>query len=562
MSDDSTYHVAKTPFFDDTDCTQNAIRDVAAATDLVLYVGAGLTIDRGGPTWGQMLDKVSEGLQTALGPEVSQQEPYLSARNFRLLPPKITPVERATMLTQWSHRIHGDPAINVLSAKVADAVYPSAIEQMIGGRLSRALASMIVTFAGAGRRVTVISTNYDNILQSDIETEVKLWRADHPDGRLALDIRFAEPNRSGTLDWKHEDSGITGNLENLISFHYLHGRLRRGHSPDGYFVFNEADYARIRPGETAFLASAFTNRTVLVVGSSISDVALVDALLLSNTSRQKRYATVPVIDLIPDLGSEKPPTECDVEARKKWVNARYVDLGLIPLFPDFHYQVPVLVSEIVRFAKSDATSCKPHKQRLMEWSKLWRQKHGFSRGDDKPAARPLKELHDKLEETVNLLAQMGLLNGSVGAKLELWARWTVADDIRQLRICASSSVIITSNTTRRTIDLSVAAKVPVMIGYCAGRPTMTAAEETKPVGAKEARKSAYSNRWHSRLVVPIVVEYDGSDLAVGAVELSSMEVGAFDRLAQENPTKFVSLVKSLTECGDHWLSLDDTKRRG
>jgi hypothetical protein len=558
-SEDPIYEIAGTPFFEDGTFTLPAIEDIVRAEKLVIYVGAGLTIDLGGPTWNTMLDKMSQSAPAGRSGDPPDQ--------YQALAKRLAPVERATMLSGFFREWYGDTneATTELHQAIADAIYP--VYDGMQGRLSSVVALMVVVFAAAGREVTVVTTNYDTLLESEISEFVDTWNSSEGRSPVSLDVQVAEARSDDKLDGTASQppaSTPTTRSTRSVTLRYLHGRLVKGEAGcvlSGDLVFDESDYAQSRAVETEYLAGLLRDRTLLTLGASITDVALVDALSASATTGSQRYAVIPVNDL---TGGERR-TEKAVEFHKKAMQKRCGSLGLTPLFPDFYYQVSVFVSEIVRCLATHGVDWKSHKQRLIAWSECWLQENGFGDGISAPDREELWQLHAELEDVAKSVAD-GYL-GKENIKVELWARWVMTDnngerDIRQLRLCSSSTGIVTSDTTRRTSDLSVVAQVPVMIGYCAGRPTMTAKEETKPVGADEARKSLYSNRWHARLIVPVIVPFEGSDLAVGAVELSSMSEDSKIAVAegrtssQLKPSELRDLVKLLREMGTKWLTLN------
>lgn len=280
----------------------------SANHDLVIFVGAGVSMDSALPSWKVLVDHLADACLTtdALREQLELLGPAALDR-------------RANMLLYQSGKTIFDRS-NIHHLRTALYVDQS---RPTPGDLSLAIARLTLVYPG---RVSLITTNFDPLL----ETALNL------NGDLVQSFSFD--------DW---DSWVlASDQEHRLSVMHLHGLVRPDitHESDLYpVVFSESDFLIRGPLIQDKLTSYLKDKAVLIVGASLTDPNLVGPLaVLSNRHKPDlRFAT-----LVPQLNHPSST----VEECCKWAvweaKALKDALHFKPILLKTYSQVTQLVTEL------------------------------------------------------------------------------------------------------------------------------------------------------------------------------------------------------------------------
>lgn len=468
----------ETPFFDRPE-THSVIDELQGLKSIVLYVGAGASIERTGLTWAALCAQLL----------------HLDDETIDY-PTKVKVVHAATnelavssAIAQWFQRTYGRVFRPHLSNAIRNVLY--APEKDVPTYFNERIVSLANQYIENDAKVAIVTPNYDGFLLEAVEAlERKQWRRLHvakfgvtatglasPPGRRLSELRTAldEPK---TLTVVH-----------------LHGFVGRKPAPreggECFPVVSERDYARTRENSGAVLGTIFSDRDVVIVGSGLSDPPLTHALLQTNPANhpRKRFVVraLQSLDLV-DLDGDARASVAQVEGE------RALHLGVRLISPDFFCQAPQILEETraqvalahagkpVHYATPNAAHT--YRQRLHQWSSEWRE-------PEEGMALRQWQAHDFLRQSA-LPAIRTILKCASGEKLkiELWIRWD--GDHRQLALWASSIVYMPDIETTHLEPISATSKFSWVRAFVDGAPTYGEADGS-------------TTRWRSYLARPVRV---------------------------------------------------------
>lgn len=553
--------------------THKAVDAIALADDLVIYVGAGATIDAGGPSWRELVAKLAE--KSALA-----SKKILSNVDRQTLSEHLSPLEASTALATYYAKLREDPlrARKSLVGRVREHIYPDATWN--AGKLNEVLAKFLIFRAvaeildGPPWRTLVVTTNYDTFLEEELSRQI-LWMTEPPEtadvralGITVNPITLKTARSSGFRDLAEIASEV--GEPGTISIVYLHGRLPEEGGQVEPLAITETDYNYLRPQVSSVLRWAFEGRSALIVGSSLSDPPLVSALQDTYQSGARRLALLPMPAIASQARGE--PGESELIALRKHQAARLEQFEVEMLAPDFFSQVAQFVQEcIVAIAKIGPSETYATKRdlryggRLTAWWDGW-YKHRFSNLRFRDFTRT--KLHGLAERIVHdELIEAGGIPGYKDEvlKVEMWVRWHPDDDHRCLALWASSDSIWHEEKTLRMADLSLASEYAAVRSYVAGRPQLDYA--TNDGTAVESEDSPHVDRWKTFLSVPIHLEGEIGVLPVGVITLASRAGEGASAIWATSAPKMEELVANLLVVGlealspDRWSDPTDPRRR-
>jgi hypothetical protein len=487
------------PFFMRT-LTNRVIDEIGQAESLCLFTGAGVSVDRTGVTWERLMANL---LVDASGRQLTFDQAFAVVETLGVFQAGSAVVQRhyeEAGQEQWQK-------------KVCDLLRPDLYRHRdwLGGQVTGAIAQLWGVLADKDIPMSIVTTNYDEHIWLELDALYKTVTTKVPIGRAP-------------------------DVDPVI---YLHGKIpERGDIPlvDGrpqYPVLSERDYVEHADEVRESLASEFRSKNVLMVGSSLRDRPLIDALIITRSQEAaadlKRWALVPRGDL-KAVGTGESDRRV-VENH----HARLKHLGVEGIYFDYYSQVAQFLTEIniargVRRPAEYKDSASRHTRRLADWWTTW-----FKQIDASDKAKKLQNRHHG-----ELLAARNSLTGALGAvdeeiKIELWLRWDPGPGPtnRELRLWASSFSKFSRWTAARTasiIDdghlLAVQAFRSGKVEYAAlldnpdpARNTEGSAEEKTPRGVHQE-----SQRWKTLMAVPIRTSLSGRpNVIVGVVLLASMD---------------------------------------
>ncbi|MBV9795501.1 MAG: SIR2 family protein [Actinobacteria bacterium] len=541
-----SYGRSKNEFFN-LDGTKQAIVKLASCERLVIYCGAGVTIDRTGLTWGDLVVKLFE---TSDG---NHPGPDPSAAELNILKQELTPLQLASVLAERTEEHHATEkeARYSLIPKLQQALYTGA------GWQSGALVSNIIRLSSGlvqlGKKVAIITSNYDIYLEDEYDHYRTELRA-NPDLKNSPppDIAGLRVCAAGMKklfrDVKPE--GNAGRIEIL----YLHGRVPSKGGLGGRLALSEKDYHYTSDAVVGALQKSFSQPKtgILILGTSLSDPPLLKALFHThpyqgekNTPEWKRVALVPATS----TGFVQYNENFDrlVQSLKMRTNHFGVEL----LVPDFHFQIAQFCQEILTaiYLSKDTrlymapSSSALYNKRIGRWWSAW-QEQERSLGPD----HMYKALNQSLKSIKELLGRNAGEPARELMKVELWVRHDPAS-VRRLALWGASTGILEDRSVLHFEELDLNTNNASVRAFIEGRPQYVARRDLNSNGA------AADSRWKSYLSVPIRINLPDGTVPVGVITLASMEEKEHSKIPAGSVREMTSLVNQLTAVGQELLAV-------
>jgi len=486
------------PFFEDH--LTNAVLDRASSVTgtLVLYCGAGVTIDRTGHSWASL---VTSGFAEQPAP---MQEP-VSRKTVAQLGGNY-PEQLASSLIYLLRESAGseDTLRGVLQTRLRSALYGNPARWQ-HGELVRWLVFLAVLRGARHWPTKILTSNYDDHIEAEYQ-------------RVRADLRTSPAGIPGLRVWRtgveepirqYAPDGLA-NYQNgaYIDLVYLHGSLPREDEASWPLILDENGYASSAPLVENEVAAAFDSAELsLILGSSIRDTPLVRSLSLTRNRGGERIAVV----TRGQFANQDPELE-----RLSLLLARHraAELCYSPLFPDFNGQVAQFVTELAlrtgikRRDPSERRSL-PYIDRLT----IWWTEFLESRGQDRDLPAALRSsLADVLDE-IGVVPRVGSLEvAEEQFQLELWLRVEPGGPNRSVTRWARSGDANTHGVMGKTAPLESGSYLAPVRAFVEGRPRAFDVRDLET-----GRESADRYSWQSFLSVPIRI-----DLAiVGVLTLAS-----------------------------------------
>ena len=433
------YDRSNTAFFHDNE-TKDAIVKLASFDRLVIYCGAGVTIDRTGLGWGDLVAQLSETS------DKRQPAGEPTTQEVETLRKEFTPLQLASVLAERTFARHHseDAARKSLVPKLQQALYEDS------GWQSGALVSNIIRlafgFVQLGKQVTIVTSNYDTYLEDEYLTYRKAVQKNRPHAEIpGITARAATGTKQ--LFKNQRAKGGIGKVEII----YLHGRIPRAGNLGGRLALSENDYHEIADPVVSILESLFTQtRTgVLVLGASLTDPPLLRAL-----SRTRQSISRPGIRhnpnriaLVPASSTGFAPYGEDFSSLIQHLTARTLHFDVELLIPDFHFQIAQFCQEILTAVSlgknpgeylAEQTAAR-YGRRLRHWWEQWK-----ARDEQLGPERTFQALNQKLDSIKKSFASAHRVKDPSGEslKIEFWVRNNPDDKNRRLTLWGSSAGIL------------------------------------------------------------------------------------------------------------------------
>jgi hypothetical protein len=399
------------PYFEQ-DNTLDFIESVARQESLVIYVGAGVSIDRTGLQWEHLIDRL-----------MVKKVPNDEVRK-RLL--SDSPLQSASIVKQ----LYINDAIDVKSANIQierDVRSSLYTEQWRRADIARSVMKLVAELREANRPFHIVTTNYDDCLQQELRT-LNAERGKRREKKLVLKTFVS---KAGVAINK-----IDGEVCRLIGpdrIVHIHGYVPENEvRTSRHITLSEVDYAKAYPLSSTFLEQLFKEHSVLILGSSLTDPPLLNALATTastSSTHRARFAVMPVQGFRLPLNLQKEIRE-NVVSRMRHFDVRVT-------FPDYFSEVSQFVTEVRIRARQGGsagplrTSPKRHGVRLRDWWRAWENARKVDwAGANKQDHVLLKACVDKVEK--NLQTQVK------DVEIEIWVRWKPDENGARLRLWASS----------------------------------------------------------------------------------------------------------------------------
>lgn len=531
------------------DLTRSCLLRLARSEALTIYCGAGVTIDRTGYGWGGLIG-------SAFSPDASAHRSHPTNDEISILQHIEDPLRLASILTQYAHDNHPHPVelADYITPILQNRLYQTRVWQ--AGRLTRNVCSVAVACAILGIEIDIVTANYDTYIEDAFVTALGRFGDTEVSGELA-------PGLPGlrVLVYRADDvnpievaaAAVNRGAENVITLHYLHGRIPPAGGADGDLVVSEIDYATSRARTECVLARYVTeNRALLILGASLTDPPLVNALADSRPggeiANSARFALMPRSSFrLSDLPAR---TNSRIVSH---MSKRAELLGLRLLVPDFKIQVAQFCQELSSCIESDDAElfmsdnrrCR-YGLRLVDWWSHWK---GSALATDPLAMfKRLDEWKQTIESHVRDSAGPSFDRDTQSEifRLEIWLREEPSE--RKLAMWGSTMGPIVDSKTRRRAGISVDTANASVMALIEGRP--------QHIDGAELVHDRRAARWNSYLCVPYFARTEVGRLPVGVVTLASTARGGSSVLPLANVAHMEALRDHMIRCGASILEVD------
>lgn len=510
------------PYFEHAE-TVDYIEALADQESLLVYAGAGVSIDRTNVRWEDLI----RGLM----------KDRVDTAELRKRLERESPLQSASIVKQLYIESHkGEAATeDAIAEAVRQLLYADLAYQLRRAGIAQSVARLIAEMNRKGLELPVVTTNYDDCLQQEISL------LNDKDGDTPIQIETHVPNLSlGEIDAEvgkiltASATGANGISNKIVHLHGYLPRARPGGEDITWIVLSELDYAKAYPVSSRILEGLFRERSVLILGSSLIDPPLVNALA---TTKQdairnglKRVAVVPIQGF-----GVSGNTATDMELRsaiKENIRQRMGHFEVKVTFPDFYSQVAQFVTEIQIASHTGSYRGTPNQYgaRLSAW---WHRWHDARSGDWSDANRRdhaiLRQCLDDLQREPGLEDELRYRS----LELEIWVRWKPGSRSRQLRLWASSEAAW-PEIDARTADIATNSEYVSVRTFSNGRIDHHPLDQ--------------SRRDRRYLCVPIRLgESDGTDLPVAIISFAygpaesdldrkeELSIGSLARIAEKIP---------------------------
>lgn len=531
--------------------TKTAIQKLASKKNLVVYCGAGTTIDKTGLGWANLITSIFAGGTSKGYP--TEDEIKLMART------EASPLQLASILTQYTlDNLSTDLQMQEnLGAKLATLLYKNAT--WAGGLTSEFIAQLAFEVCAVrDGSVTIVTTNYDTFIETSIRDLCAGFMsarqdddsyedsdgASQPGPPRALKVRTVSNEQLETPVALPSTSGE-------VQFVYLHGSVDAAGGHDGTLVLSEADYQKTRQKTVELLRSLFGREesAILILGASLTDPPLVEALASTSKDASDPNKDITRVCVLPISSTgyvRHGLSSREMSTMKRHISRRGRLLGIDILIPDFHFQVAQFNYELVAAMteKPYAESNERYGMRLTRWFAAWDE---ANKNTEVFSTRFLAHSQERLRLLRSSYFDYDIDdNGEDEAlRLEIWAR--TGRGTRQLSLVASSLGVLTDISVRRSEPLSVHSTNASVRAFQEGRPMHVDASEILRSG-----KAEVTSRWKSYLSVPIRTEHE---VPVGVVTLASTRTRGSSGVPSGISQRMEQIVEMFSDLG--MLFLDD-----
>ncbi|MDT0116629.1 SIR2 family protein [Microbacterium sp. PRF11] len=546
--------------------TLAALHELSSADSLVLYCGAGVTINRTGMSWPALLKQV---FRAAASNGRSYREKDHAAIELILdaLPDE---EQRASILTEYFTEGRPEEANRLLTPRLQSALYKDTgwSEGQLLANIARLALVASVRLSGS---VTILTTNYDVYLEeafAEAADELLRERGDEEVKVAGLERQVA-PEQPSTEPWPVHPMRDPVATDAVVRIVYLHGRVPRPGGPtEGTVVLDEFSYARSHAAVTQMLQTHLEDAHVLMLGASVTDAPLIQSLVLTKDADSSRRRFALVRSALP-LGAPLPPQvyidafgeahtleQSDVDAI---LAHRAKHIGVTQLHPISHAQTAQFVEELelsIRLQRSvpppatlyaDAATDISYERRLRAWANEW------------STTCPTPEdaystLADSLEERISVLLG-GTTDQNDALRLELWVRINPRTTNRTLTLYANSTGPLLAPGTRRQAVIREPSTNASVRAFLQGRPLL---QQLSDLGLG----SSESTRWKTFLSIPLSVvvekEVDGQPFAAsvpcGVITLAGLrKADLFERFHALPLADIETLMETMTATGTQVL---------
>jgi hypothetical protein len=502
------------PFLKDG-ATLTALRQIANSHSLVLYCGAGVTRDRTGLSWDELVRSTFRYAKRR-----KHDRKLSNALEHLLSVDATSPKQRASLVFE-TFKKPGEEETGFLRPYLLKALYEE--NGWSEGYLLRNVALLAVFCAYLEKPVSLVTTNYDDYLDREVcEALDDFFGSPTPDEPIpgVRCIVLGDPTISHVIR-------APINTSQYIDINFVHGRVDHNGVASGKVVFSENSYSATYRRTVDFLLPIFgKNSAVLTLGASLTDEPLIEALTLTKIHEGNRYAmlSVPSEVLRNANSAHVPSSDLTLHQVERVLAKRGEHLGVTSLFPSNFAQVAQFVEELRlcvllqylgEIARYEPQVSYP--ARLEQWWNAWSASSFATDHQDNYLF-----LRSALDDLVARFAADGLGRDKEVFRLELWVRKDPsARRNRRITLFANSTGPLMEDAALRREDIDRFSQIAAVRAFNEGKPIL--------VGLEELDFSSSSTRWKTFLAAPIFIEetvdIDGTEftgsLPVGVITLCS-----------------------------------------
>lgn len=507
---------SRTPFFESP--LTGAVIDRVAGEEspLLLYCGAGVTIDRTGHSWSALI-------QSCFPDRHSKNYPQGPRRADIEAQATIAPEQLASSLVHTLRAVAAGSKKSLqdtLRKRIKRSLYGTAASWQ-GGRLSSNIVQLALFRSLRDRRTTIFTTNYDDHIEQryhEIRRTIQSLPEIGVPGLRVMGIQSPDPIHD--VAPLRMDPDATSSYVTVV---YLHGRVPANGQVSWPIVLDENSYAATAPRVGSALIQGFKDHPLsLIIGSSLQDLPLVRALS-STRSEGERLALLTKGSHAYDLSADGDSLALEL------LRDRAAELAVSPVLADFHGQIAQLTNEIkLRTAfpkpRSDAPLSWNYMDRLDSWWQAWSVESGID-------AQLPENLHIALQGALPLFDiapnDDPLRVEAERYRLELWVRAFPIAPERQLVRWATSDGRTLDGAKGKCGPLDTASYLAPVRAFIEGRP---GAYDIADLEQGRASIDRYTSK--AFLAVPVRVR----DCIVGVLSLASSNRMSSARMARSSDT--------------------------
>lgn len=475
------------PFFE-SPLTGETIASAAGADGrLLLYCGAGVTIDRTGHSW--------QSLIMSLLPERRHKNrPGMPTRSDveRLRKDSPEPLASSVVYLLRESSGGGEKLQRTLRERLRESLYRTQ-GQWQGGNLIHEVITLGFLRAWAGRDMTILTTNYDTYLEQYYRELRDLLSQHHRSFPGLRVLRAGDRTPLRLIEPLNMPPGEPGEYLELV---YLHGCM----PPVGAgkvswpLVLDENSYASSANEVEAAIQEAFTEASfALILGTSLRDTPLVRALSKTRETSCERIGVMLRLDFAHD-------DESSETLALQMAQNRASELAFTPLLPDFPSQIAQLLREIALHmvfpsAEADNPLSLAYGLRLEAWWDAWST--GF--GADTELNDGLRMALDNVHTMTGLTPQQSPMDPQAERlQMEVWVRDNPASGSRRLRRWGRASDVHPDGVAGKASEIERNSYLAPIRTFVEGRPLLL---DVESLDGKRHRLDQYT--WKSFLCVPI-----------------------------------------------------------
>lgn len=524
------------PFFESSQAADLLDRLATCDGPLMIYCGAGVSIDRTGLSWSALVKSCFPARHSKhyrAGPTSGQLGNSVALAPDQLASSLIHTLRRVAKESSSSLR-------DTLRHRIRRSLYGDKAAWQ-AGELVPELIQLAVLRSMAGRVTTILTTNYDDHLEEGYRS---LRQDLEGFGDLpvpGMRIMVASPEQ---MVAEYEPLRMPNGAESSITLIYLHGRVPRKGDVSWPIVLDENSYAETaKEVGTVLRRHLRESAMTLMVGSSLQDSPLIRALSATRKVGKNRVAILTKQGQTTDFDPAGESLATDLASH------RATELGVKAVFADFHGQVSQLVHEAyVRTAfrkpHPDYAWTRQYGDRLSAWWHEWVTTTGV---DPDLPGRLRRGLGDALPIFGVTAATDPLNRAAETYCLELWVRSYPSTSERQLVRWASSAGVSIEGVNGKRGRIESPSYLAAVRALTEGRPRAFDITDLE-----RGRESAGRYTSKSFLAVPIRID----NAIVGTLALAcSSHLSQTEMLRSEDRTE--ALVTFLGALGHNLLLINE-----